>query len=433
MTVGPDWLEPTPTRAAVVATVLGGAAAALLVGCNQDRPLVAVAIAAAAALGVLVLAWSPTAAVVATGAITAAAPFVVACPYFLLYFFAVTLVVFAWADSTKVVVAVVGGFAVFAVNEVLGEATEDGGFVFEPAVILPALLETALLAGVVVGLGAAVAVTRRQAAAMAALEQANTELALQAERHRIARDLHDVAAHHLSTIVVRTRTAAKLGDTESLAQAATFAGNTAGEALDAMRRIVTVLRADQGATQPSLVDLDEIAATTTAAGVTTTLAVAPGLADRLGRPTEVAVVRITQEALANVVQHSEARDARVTVAIGPASAPDTDTETETGVEAARGPAVTVEVVDDGPAAPHAAGGSGLGLRGMRERVEALDGVLHAGPTEDGGWRVIARLPLDGPGAAGTPGVDRPGAGGDHQNKDAAQGGEPPTSEADTDG
>ncbi|MEM9894488.1 MAG: sensor histidine kinase [Actinomycetota bacterium] len=386
--MGSDWLEPTPTRAAVVATALGVAASALLVGCNRDRPLLAVAHALAAALGVLALAWSPTVAVVATGTITAAAPFLVACPYFLLYFFAVTLVVFAWADSTKVKAAVAGGFAVFAVNEILGEATEDGGFTVDPAVILPALLETALLAGVVVGLGAAVAVTRRQAAAMAALEQANTELALQAERHRIARDLHDVAAHHPSTIVVRTRTAAKLGDTESLAQAATFAGNTAGEALDAMRRIVTVLRTDQGATQPGLADLDEIAATTTEAGVATTLNAARNLVDELPRPVEVAIVRIVQEALANVVQHSEAGAADVTVVI------DDGPEADTLVAA-------VEVVDDGPAATVTTGGSGLGLRGMRERVEALDGELRAGPTTAGGWRVAARLPLNRPHAATT--------------------------------
>lgn len=81
-----------------------------------------------------------------------------------------------------------------------------------------------------------------------------------------------------------------------------------------------------------------------------------------------------QEALTNVVRHSESRNARVEVRY-------------------TGTALSLRIDDDGPASHEAAGGSGNGLAGMRERAAALGGTIEAGPRPDGGFRVLAELPF----------------------------------------
>lgn len=203
------------------------------------------------------------------------------------------------------------------------------------------------------------------------------------ERLELARELHDVVAHHVAGIVVQAQAAQVISGEASGTLAETLAGiESAGhDALAAMRRVVSLLR-DPG----------------DAVGVTP----APGqLADLVGRfaghgpavqlrlpdrdqppwPPEVAstVYRVVQEALTNVVRHAPgAANVAVTA--------DSDRRR-----------VTVEVTDDAPAAGSApawfAPVGGHGLIGMRERVEALGGTLHAGPGPDAGWAVRATLPL----------------------------------------
>jgi signal transduction histidine kinase len=211
------------------------------------------------------------------------------------------------------------------------------------------------------------------------------------ERLELARELHDVVAHHVAGIVVQAQAARLVAARRPETLEPTLAGiESAGhDALSAMRRVVGLLR-DAG-------DADGIDAGNPGvasrppedlAGLVGRFA-GRGPAVRLrlpdegqpGWPPEVAstVYRVVQEALTNVVLHApEAAEVTVTVQSGP-------------------PGVTVEVADDAPASGTApswlARGGGYGLVGMRERVEALGGRLQAGSAPAGGWVVRAELPL----------------------------------------
>ncbi|MFI7417261.1 sensor histidine kinase [Nonomuraea sp. NPDC049684] len=201
------------------------------------------------------------------------------------------------------------------------------------------------------------------------------------ERRRLARELHDVAAHHLTGIVLQAQAARLLARRGSgpLEESLEDIEDAGAGALAALRRVVGLLReaADDVPGPPGrLADLvggfD---------GPPVTLR-APGGTE--GWPPEVAgtVYRIVQESLTNVARHAaRARAVTVEVAVE-----------VTGQEGA----VVVEVADDAPAAPPSRSRGGYGLLGMRERVEALDGTLRAGPRPEGGWTVHATLPLAGP-------------------------------------
>jgi signal transduction histidine kinase len=155
-----------------------------------------------------------------------------------------------------------------------------------------------------------------------------------------------------------------------------------GEALTDLRAALGVLRDGDAATRPAagLRDLDELAAGLRAAGVRVELDVADVAA--VPAPVQAAGYRIVQEALTNVLRHAGASVARVSVA------------REDG-------ALRLEVLDDG-AGSGATGGSGSGLRGMRERAAALSGTVESGPADPRGWRVLARLPLPRAPADGAP-------------------------------
>ncbi|MFB7946008.1 sensor histidine kinase [Kitasatospora phosalacinea] len=210
------------------------------------------------------------------------------------------------------------------------------------------------------------------------------------ERARIARELHDVVAHHMSVITVQADSAPYRIEGLPPAAVAEF-GQIAAAArgsLAEMRRLLGVLRADGGAPdkapQPGLADLPKLLATAGQAGVRAELAVADGVPELGPVPDAVALsaYRIVQEALANVVRHAPGATAEVRLA--PADG-----------------ALAVSVRNGPPpgraAAVETSGGTGQGLVGMRERVRLLAGTLDTGPTADGGYRVSAVLPLDGTG------------------------------------
>jgi signal transduction histidine kinase len=241
------------------------------------------------------------------------------------------------------------------------------------AVILAALQLLAFwLAGVFVH-------ARRQAVSMAAHTAAlrrQAEQAAAAERARIARELHDIVAHHLSVIVLQAGGARAAG--RPAGATLEKIENSARQALAETRRLLGVLRdpdEDTGlAPQPGIGDLDTLAASVQAAGLPVNLVIS---GDRAALPAavEVSVYRIVQEALTNALKH--AGPARADVTIGCAQ----DT-------------ITIEVTDDGigePAPPAPAGGHGLA--GMRERAAVFGGDLAAGPRPGGGFAVRARLPL----------------------------------------
>lgn len=206
------------------------------------------------------------------------------------------------------------------------------------------------------------------------------------ERTRIARELHDVVAHHMSVITVQADSAPyRVGGLPPEAQAefASIAAS-ARESLTEMRRLLSVLRSEDAtgerAPQPGLDRLQQLVEATVRAGVPAELSLTAGLAEpgRLPQSIDLSAYRIVQEALANVVRHAPGATTRVSV-----SSDGTD--------------LTVLVVNgppDGPTSPvEASGAGGHGLVGMRERVRLTGGTLDTGPLPDGGFRVAARLPL----------------------------------------
>jgi signal transduction histidine kinase len=205
---------------------------------------------------------------------------------------------------------------------------------------------------------------------------AESEAAVVAERNRIARELHDVVAHHVSMMVVQAEAGPVVVEHDPARAAASFdAISAAGkQALSEMRRLLGVLKENPSAPlapQPGLSSIPELVAGVRAAGLDVTL----GL-DRLDVEPEPAVdlsaYRLVQEALTNCLRHA-----------GPASVL---------VHVAREENhLVVRVLDDGVGGP--CGEGGHGLVAMRERVALLGGRLQVGPRDGGGWGVEAELPL----------------------------------------
>ena len=217
--------------------------------------------------------------------------------------------------------------------------------------------------------------SRRELAAQAAVEQEREATRrVEAERVRIARELHDVLAHTLAAVNVQTAAAAAALDTrpditrESLAQAR----SSTKTALAELRATLHVMRDSvDRAPAPTLDQLDDIVAVAQAAGLQVTLQV--DVPAHLSDGTALAADRIVQEAVTNTIRHSHARNVAISL-----------TATDRTLR--------VEVVDDGQSAPSPASEpTGLGLLGMRERAHALGGELDHGHT-GGGYRVIATLP-----------------------------------------
>jgi signal transduction histidine kinase len=223
---------------------------------------------------------------------------------------------------------------------------------------------------------------RRQAASLAAQSaalQRQAEQATAAERARIARELHDIIAHHLSVVVLHAAGARASGG----ADAATLEEieHSGRQALTETRRLFGVLRDPDEETgrapQPGISELPELAGRLRAAGLEVSVSI-DGDHAALPPGVNVSAYRIVQEALTNVLKH--AGPARAEVTVGCADS-----------------AVTIKVTDDGrgnPAASALAGGQGLA--GMRERVALFGGDLRAGPRPGGGYTVCARLPIGAP-------------------------------------
>jgi signal transduction histidine kinase len=222
---------------------------------------------------------------------------------------------------------------------------------------------------------------RRQAALLGARSlalQRQAEQATAAERARIARELHDIVAHHLSVVVLQAAGARASG--KPAGAALEKIENSARQALGETRRLLGVLRdpdEEAGlAPQPGIGELDALAASVRAAGLPVNLVISGDHA-ALPATVDVSVYRIVQEALTNVLKH--AGPARADVTIGCAEE-----------------AVTIEVIDDGTGERgHQAPSDGHGLAGMRERAAVFGGELTAGPRPGGGYAVRVRLPLSG--------------------------------------
>ncbi|MER7755137.1 histidine kinase [Kitasatospora sp. NPDC097643] len=235
-------------------------------------------------------------------------------------------------------------------------------------------------------------VYRKRREYLEALQEQTAARVVMAERLRIARELHDSVAHSIGIITVLSGAAARVVETkpEQTRQALTGIETTSRETLLELQRMLGALRrAEPDDAMPqaaplapagSLADVPQLAERTAGAGVRVQVT---WRGERRPLPPEIelSAFRIIQESVTNVVRHSRARTCRVAVGYEPEG-------------------VTIEVVDDGddglggPGRPRlsAAGGSGFGLLGMRERVTLLSGQFSAGRRPEGGFRVTARLP-----------------------------------------
>ena len=223
-------------------------------------------------------------------------------------------------------------------------------------------------------------------------------LAAAEERTRIARELHDVVAHHVSLMAVQSEAAAALlpGRPAEAGKAVDIIGQTAREALTELRRLLGVLRgpADVNARAatapaPSISELDEVIGQVRQAGIAVNLHI-EGSPGKLPPGVDLTAYRIVQEALTNTVKHSGAGEAAVTVSYEPGyvtvSVIDTGSGT-LGLQARRGRAGSS---NGGGARPAVSGG--FGLAGIAERVASCGGSLTVGPGDAGGFAVTARLP-----------------------------------------
>ncbi|MEO9174874.1 MAG: histidine kinase [Gaiellales bacterium] len=199
------------------------------------------------------------------------------------------------------------------------------------------------------------------------------------ERARIARELHDVVAHHVSLMVVQGGAVREtLGGEHPLAPTLDALSGTGRQALGELRRLLGLLRAEsdvEHAPQPGLAALDELAAQVQASGLVVEI-VRTDDAGPLPPGIELSAYRIVQEALTNAIRHGQARSAIVTVS-----------RTEASLE--------LSIVDDGRGAGAPQTSGGHGIVGMRERVALYDGTLELGPVPGAGYAVRASLPIAG--------------------------------------
>lgn len=209
--------------------------------------------------------------------------------------------------------------------------------------------------------------------------RASTERAVEAERSRIARELHDIVAHSMSVIVVQAEGARRLvgRDDDSVRAALEAIEQTGRTNLNDIRGIVGLLRTDgtDYAPSPELSMVDELVAHCSEAGLDVSLDI-QGTPRGLPPMIELSGYRIVQESLTNTLKHAgPAAKAQVTIGY-------------------LDDALDIAVVDDGRgAAADASGTPGHGLLGIRERVEAFGGKLNTGPRVGGGYAVEARIPL----------------------------------------
>ena len=253
----------------------------------------------------------------------------------------------------------------------------DGRTAAEPALVLAALF----LGWAVAARRAYVLETKDRAARAEAAREEEMRRRVDAERLRIARELHDVVAHTIATINVQAGVAVHVIDKqpEAAAQALATIKATSKEALRELRNILGVLREPDGdeslSPAPGLAQLDTLIAASDEAGLRVRLEVT-GERRPLPATVDLAAYRIVQESLTNSLRHAGRASAAVRLAYEPE-------------------ALAIEVTDTGRGVVAGGGGGGHGIAGMRERAAALHGELEAAPCANGGFRVVARLPLGG--------------------------------------
>ncbi|WBB53354.1 sensor histidine kinase [Verrucosispora sp. WMMD573] len=222
---------------------------------------------------------------------------------------------------------------------------------------------------------------RERARVAEANQRALAEQAVADERRRIARELHDVVAHHVSVMGVLATGVRRVlrRDPDSADEAMATIEETSRATLRELRRLLDVLRTEaepaaELAPQPGLAGIATLTDQVREAGLPVTLTVT-GTAGQLEEGVALTVYRIVQEALTNALKHAGSATAQVRVGFG-------------------GDAVEVEVTDTGRGPSPDTDRIGHGLVGMRERVGLYGGTLRTGARSGGGYRVYARIPVE---------------------------------------
>ncbi len=204
---------------------------------------------------------------------------------------------------------------------------------------------------------------------------AYAQLSVRYERARVAAELHDVIAHAISMMVVQASAGQRLAANDPARTADTFKiiTTTARQAQSDLERLADLLAADIADAKADLSLITEVVETACASGLPVTLRVT-GDTTRVSDQVAHAALRVVQEGLTNALRYAPGADIQVGVDVG-------------------SQAIELTVNNDKPAAPGRLGlGSDRGLRGLRERLAALGGTLHAGPEHDGSWIMHARIP-----------------------------------------
>ena len=230
------------------------------------------------------------------------------------------------------------------------------------------------------GIGESARARRERYTQIARIRSQRRQSEIQAERVRIARELHDVLAHSLSQINVQAGVGLHLMDAQpdKARDALASIKETSKSALDEVRSVLGVLRAETAGDEdaplvpePDLSRMDWLAASVSAQGVEVSVA---GMPRGVPQATQLAMFRIVQESLTNILRHAKATHAWVTF------------DEEAGF-------YLVSIADNGTAPLPSVETEGRGLLGMRERAELLGGHLEAGPRAEGGFRVTAHIPI----------------------------------------
>ena len=218
----------------------------------------------------------------------------------------------------------------------------------------------------------------------AAEAEAARDRAIAEERARIARELHDVVAHQMSVVVAQAQGAEAVAEREPerAREALATIARTTRAALLEMRRLVSIDRPDgvavraNGAPMPGIgvEELSQLADNAEAAGLEVRMVIEPGRGGTVPAGVALSAYRAVQEALTNAAKHAPGSCVEVQLK---------QTESSLRMEVTNGPSDRRPI--DIP-------GSGVGLVGMRERVDFFGGTLSAGPTSSGGWSVVAVFP-----------------------------------------
>ncbi|WP_255461041.1 sensor histidine kinase [Glaciihabitans sp. INWT7] len=250
---------------------------------------------------------------------------------------------------------------------------------------------------IVLGVGESVRTRREQYSEISRRIAERKQSEVQAERVRIARELHDVLAHSLSQINVQAGVGLHLMDKQPEKAKAALASikESSKTALDEVRSVLGILRAEGGADpsaplvpEPDLSRLGGLAASIADQGVA--VEVRNTIESVPSAGTQLALYRIAQESLTNVLRHARATSVTVSA------------REEDGF-------YLLEIIDDGTGSPPRQDTGGRGLLGMHERAELLGGSLTAAPAEGGGFRVSARIPQTAAAVSYTSAPDIPSA------------------------